>query len=218
MSVPHIDTRYLDGKKYVLFGPFATYSNKFLKYGSQLDLVNTVNNNNLFGMIAVGAENFDLVKYLISQVMLNDEERFQSLQDYYPDAKKEDWKLITAGQRVQIIKQPEGKPAALQFGTEVFVSDDKTVSALLGASPGASTSPYIMLTLLNKAFPTKVENQWNEKLHEIIPSYGKNLEEDPQLLDQTRQYTSRVLGLNYTPMTPANAEQSSSAVTEAQAQ
>lgn len=198
MSVPHIDTRYIDGKKYVLFGPFATYSNKFLKNGSQLDLLTSTNKDNVLPMTKIGVENLDLVKYLISQVMMSDADRFNELKKYYPDAKPEDWRLSQGGQRVQIIKNEPGKPAKLQFGTEIFVSKDKSITALLGASPGASTSPYTLLTLLEKAFPEKTKSDWNPKLHEIIRSYQKDLREDAKLLDETRKYTSSVLGLNYT--------------------
>ena len=203
MSVPHIDTRYIDGKKYVLFGPFATYSNKFLKQGSELDLLKSTTKNNVLPMTAVGMENLDLVKYLISQVMMNDEDRFNELKKYYPDAKPEDWKMNQGGQRVQIIKKVSGKPATLQFGTEIFASKDGAVTALLGASPGASTSPYIMLSLLEKAFPQQVEGKWNPKLHEIVRSYQQELSTNPVLLDQVRQYTSQSLGLKYTPMAKA---------------
>ncbi len=105
MSVPHIDTRYIDGKKYVLFGPFATYSNKFLKNGSQLDLLASTNKSNVLPMTTVGLENLDLVKYLVSQVMMSDEDRLNELRKYYPDAKAEDWRLSQGGQRVQIIKK-----------------------------------------------------------------------------------------------------------------
>ncbi|TCB36164.1 malate dehydrogenase (quinone) [Acinetobacter sp. ANC 4910] len=200
MSVPHIDTRYIDGKKYVLFGPFATYSNKFLKQGSQLDLLKSTTKNNVLPMTAVGMENLDLVKYLVSQVMMSDEDRFNELKKYYPDAKPEDWHLNQGGQRVQIIKKEPGKPASLQFGTEIFASKDGAVTALLGASPGASTSPYIMLSLLEKAFPQQVHGEWNPKLHEIVKSYQQELSTNPVLLDQVRQYTSQTLGLKYTPM------------------
>lgn len=203
MSVPHIDTRYIDGKKYVLFGPFATYSNKFLKQGSELDLLKSTTKNNVLPMTAVGMENLDLVKYLISQVMMSDEDRFNELKKYYPDAKPEDWKMNQGGQRVQIIKKVSGKPATLQFGTEIFASKDGAVTALLGASPGASTSPYIMLSLLEKAFPQQVESKWNPKLHEIVRSYQQELSTNPVLLDQVRQYTSQSLGLKYTPMAKA---------------
>ncbi len=202
MSVPHIDTRYIDGKKYVLFGPFATYSNKFLKNGSQLDLLASTNKNNVLPMTAIGIENTDLVKYLVSQVMMSDQDRFNELKKYYPNAKFEDWHLSQGGQRVQIIKKVEGKPAKLQFGTEIFTSEDRSVTALLGASPGASTSPYIMLSLLEKAFPVQTQGEWKGKLHEIIRSYQQNLADNPELLDQTRKYTSTALGLNYT--TPAD--------------
>ncbi|MGN5765397.1 malate dehydrogenase (quinone) [Acinetobacter calcoaceticus] len=202
MSVPHIDTRYIDGKKYVLFGPFATYSNKFLKNGSQLDLLASTNKNNVMPMAAIGLQNADLVQYLISQVMMSDEDRFNELKKYYPEADPKDWHLQQGGQRVQIIKKEPGKPAKLQFGTEIFASKDKSVTALLGASPGASTSPYIMLNLLEKAFPEQTKGVWNDKLHEIVRSYGQDLANDPALLDQIRHYSSSTLGLNYT--TPAN--------------
>ena len=215
MSVPHIDTRYIDGKKYVLFGPFATYSNKFLKQGSQLDLLKSTTKNNVLPMTAVGMENLDLVKYLVSQVMMTDEDRFNELKKYYPDAKPEDWRMNQGGQRVQIIKKEPGKPASLQFGTEIFASQDGAVTALLGASPGASTSPYIMLSLLEKAFPQQVEGKWNPKLHEIVKSYQQELSTNPVLLDQVRQYTSTTLGLKYTPMAKA-ANDETIAVAKAQ--
>ncbi|EPF77539.1 putative malate:quinone oxidoreductase [Acinetobacter gyllenbergii] len=202
MSVPHIDTRYIDGKKYVLFGPFATYSNKFLKNGSQFDLLASTNKNNVLPMTAIGLQNADLVKYLVSQVLMSDADRFNELKKYYPEADPKDWHLQQGGQRVQIIKKEPGKPAKLQFGTEIFASKDKSVTALLGASPGASTSPYIMLNLLEKAFPEQTKGEWNGKLHEIVRSYGKDLSTDPALLDQIRQYSSSTLGLNY--KTPAN--------------
>lgn len=215
MSVPHIDTRYIDGKKYVLFGPFATYSNKFLKQGSQLDLLKSTTKNNVLPMTAVGMENLDLVKYLVSQVMMTDADRFNELKKYYPDAKPEDWRMNQGGQRVQIIKKEPGKPASLQFGTEIFASKDGAVTALLGASPGASTSPYIMLSLLEKAFPQQVKGKWNPKLHEIVTSYQQELSTNPVLLDQVRQDTSKTLGLNYTPMAKA-ANDETAAVAKAQ--
>lgn len=197
MSVPHIDTRYLDGKKYVLFGPFATYSNKFLKEGSQLDLLNATHKSNAWPMTKVGLENLDLVKYLIGQVAMSDQDRFNELKRYYPEAKFDDWHLSIAGQRVQIIKQLPGQKATLQFGTEIFTASDGSVAALLGASPGASTSPYIMLNLLAKAFPQQTQGPWNKTLHEIIRSYQQDLITNPQLLDDIRHYTSATLGLHY---------------------
>ncbi|WP_010114828.1 malate dehydrogenase (quinone) [Acinetobacter sp. P8-3-8] len=217
MSVPHIDTRYIDGKKYVLFGPFATYSNKFLKHGSQFDLIDATNKNNVIPMATIGAENLDLVEYLVSQVAMSKQDQFNELKKYYPEAKIEDWKLNQGGQRVQIIKKAPGKEATLQFGTEIFASKDGSVTALLGASPGASTSPYIMLSLMEKAFPEQVKGKWNPKLHEIVQSYGQDLSSNPALLDQVRTYTSSTLGLHYTPTRKAanDATATASAVANA---
>ena len=199
MSVPHIDTRYIDGKKYVLFGPFATYSNKFLKHGSQTDLLMSTHKNNVIPMLNIAIQNLDLVQYLMNQVMMSKREQLKELRKYYPEAKTKDWNLSQGGQRVQIIKKEPNQPATLKFGTEIFISSDKTLSALLGASPGASTSPYIMLDLLEQSFPQQVSSTWKHKIKEIIPSYQQNLNQNPILLNHIRTETSSILGLNYSP-------------------
>jgi len=206
MSVPHIDTRYIDGKKYVLFGPFATYSNKFLKHGSQSDLLMATHQNNIIPMLSVGFKNLDLVQYLIDQVMMSKQEQLKELRKYYPEAKSKDWNLSQGGQRVQIIKKDSDQPAVLKFGTEIFASPDGTLTALLGASPGASTSPYIMLTLLEQVFPKQVSSTWNHKIKKIVPSYQQELSKDPILLDHIRTYTSSTLGLDYTSRTTHNKD------------
>lgn len=211
MSVPHIDTRYIDGKKYVLFGPFATYSNKFLKNGSQTDLLASATKDNALPMAAVGLDNLDLVKYLVSQVSLSPEQKMAELRKYYPEAKQADWIENQGGQRVQIIKKLPNEPAKLQFGTEIFASQDGTLSALLGASPGVSTSPNMMLDLLAKSFPDEVQGKWNAKLLEIIPSYGQDLAKNPELLDKVCTDTSRTLGLVYTSKTQSTPEPQDSA-------
>lgn len=198
MSVPHIDTRILDGKRVVLFGPFATFSTKFLKNGSLWDLLSSTTTSNFMPMVNVGMDNFDLVKYLISQVMLSDDERFEALKEYYPQAKKEDWRLWQAGQRVQIIKRDEDKGGVLRLGTEVVSDKDGTIAALLGASPGASTAAPIMLYLMEKVFKEKVASpEWQAKLKTIVPSYGTKLNGNIEATEQELQYTSDVLGLKY---------------------
>ncbi|MBJ8671254.1 malate dehydrogenase (quinone) [Citrobacter koseri] len=198
MSVPHIDTRILDGKRVVLFGPFATFSTKFLKNGSLWDLLSSTTTSNFMPMVNVGMDNFDLVKYLISQVMLSDDERFEALKEYYPQAKKEDWRLWQAGQRVQIIKRDEDKGGVLRLGTEVVSDKDGTIAALLGAFPGASTAAPIMLHLMEKVFKEKVASpEWQAKLKTIVPSYGTKLNGNIEATEQELQYTSDVLGLKY---------------------
>lgn len=198
MSVPHIDTRILDGKRVVLFGPFATFSTKFLKNGSLWDLLSSTTPSNFMPMVNVGMDNFDLVKYLISQVMLSDDDRFDALKEYYPQAKKADWRLWQAGQHVQIIKRDEDKGGVLRLGTEVVSDKEGTVAALLGASPGASTAAPIMLHLMEMVFKDKVNTpQWQAKLKTIIPSYGTKLNGNVEATQQELQYTSDVLGLRY---------------------
>ena len=197
MSVPHLDTRFLDGKQTMLFGPFALYSTKFLKNGSWFDLLSSVNIHNVAGMIAVGVENLDLVQYLVQQAMLTDSDRQAELLKYYPSAKPDSWKLITAGQRVQIIKKDPEKGSVLQFGTEIVADKDHTIAALLGASPGASTSPSIMLGLLPKAFPEQMAQGWEARIKEIVPSYGRQINSSPALTNEIRRATSETLQLPY---------------------
>src|SRR5690606_17079580 len=156
MSVPHLDTRYIDNKKSLLFGPFAGFSPKFLKTGSNLDLISSVKPDNVMTMLAAGVKELALTKYLIQQVMLSNEKRLEELRAFIPNARSEDWDIIAAGQRVQVIKDtPTGK-GTLQFGTEVVSAADGSIAALLGASPGASTAVHVMLELLGRCFPSQM--------------------------------------------------------------
>ena len=201
MSVPHLDTRYLDGKRVVLFGPFATFSTKFLKNGSLFDLLSTTTTHNIVPMTDVGMDNFDLVKYLVGQVMLTEEDRFEALKEYYPDAKKEDWKLIQAGQRVQIIKKDADKGGVLKLGTEIVTDQQKTVAALLGASPGASTAAPIALSVMQKLFPEEFKSaEWQAKIHKMIPGYGQKLNENVPMLQQVWNDTAATLQLTTPPV------------------
>ncbi|WP_336280876.1 malate dehydrogenase (quinone) [Cronobacter dublinensis] len=201
MSVPHLDARFLDGKRVVLFGPFATFSTKFLKNGSFFDLLSTTTTKNFMPMTDVGLDNFDLVKYLMGQVMLSDEDRFEALKEYYPSARKEDWKLIQAGQRVQIIKKDPEKGGVLKLGTEIVTDQQKTVAALLGASPGASTAAPISINVIKQLFPEQFNSpQWQAKLREIVPSYGQKLNGNVALTQQVWDETAATLQLTKPPV------------------
>ncbi|MEK4427535.1 malate:quinone oxidoreductase [Solibacillus sp. FSL K6-1523] len=195
MSVPHLDTRYIDGKKSLLFGPFAGFSPKFLKTGSNMDLIATVKPNNLFTLLACGAKNMDLTSYLIGQVLLSKEKRVEELRSFVPGAKSEDWEVIVAGQRVQVIKDTDAGKGTLQFGTEVVSAHDGSIAALLGASPGASTAVSVMIKVMKQCFPEEMKN-WEPKLKEMIPSYGKKLDENPELIKQVHASTAETLGLH----------------------
>ncbi|MBV7476403.1 malate dehydrogenase (quinone) [Pseudomonas sp. PDM31] len=200
MSVPHLDTRVLDGKRVILFGPFATFSTKFLKEGSYLDLLTTTTTHNVWPMTKVGIKEYPLVEYLAGQLMLSDEDRLNALKEYFPNAKAEDWRLWQAGQRVQIIKRDETAGGVLKLGTEIVASQDGSIAGLLGASPGASTAAPIMLTVLQKVFKDKVATPaWQEKLHQIVPSYGTQLNASPEKVAQEWAYTAKVLELTAPP-------------------
>ncbi|WP_118974332.1 malate dehydrogenase (quinone) [Taibaiella koreensis] len=196
MSVPHLDSRMINGKKELLFGPFAGFSTKFLKNGSYMDLPTSIKLNNIVPMIQVGLHNMQLTKYLIQQVRLSPEEKLEALQEFYPDAKLDDWELAIAGQRVQVIKKDKNGDGILEFGTELVHAADGSIAALLGASPGASTSVSVMLDLLKACFAEEMQTPaWQSKLQQMIPAYGQHLATDGGLLDKTRAWTSSVLQL-----------------------
>lgn len=196
MSVPHLDTRYIDNKKSLLFGPFAGFSPKFLKTGSNFDLIGSVKPNNVFTMLAAGVKEMALTKYLVQQVMLSNEKRIEELREFIPTAKSEDWDMVVAGQRVQVIKDTEdGGKGTLQFGTEVVSAADGSIAALLGASPGASTAVHVMLEVLEKCFPQQMKG-WKPKIEEMIPSYGLSLKDNPELFEEIHASTAETLGLS----------------------
>ncbi|EPJ2809044.1 malate dehydrogenase (quinone) [Pseudomonas putida] len=207
MSVPHLDTRVLDGKRVILFGPFATFSTKFLKNGSYLDLLSSTTTHNVWPMTKVGIEQYPLVEYLAGQLMLSDDDRFEALRTYFPNAKKEDWRLWQAGQRVQIIKRDAEKGGVLKLGTEVVASEDRTIAGLLGASPGASTAAPIMLNVLETVFKEKVATpEWQAKIKEIVPSYGTKLNDSAAATQKEWNYTAEVLQLEKPPVIDASVD------------
>lgn len=196
MSVPHLDTRMINGRKALLFGPYAGFSTKFLKNGSLLDLPLSIKINNIRPMLAAGMDNLPLTRYLINQVRQSQEDRLSALRDFFPEAKMEDWELEIAGQRVQVIKKDDEHGGILEFGTEVVSAADGSIAALLGASPGASTSVSIMLQLIQKCFKQHASSPaWQQKLKEMIPSFGQSLNDHPALSDEVRAHTAEVLHL-----------------------
>ncbi|WP_159636265.1 malate:quinone oxidoreductase [Sphingobacterium composti Ten et al. 2007 non Yoo et al. 2007] len=197
MSVPHLDTRYIDGKQALLFGPYAGFSTKFLKQGSFFDLPASIKLSNIKPMLSAGLDNLDLTKYLITEVMKKPKDKLESLKQFMPTAKMEDWVIEKAGQRVQVIKKDPKHGGVLEFGTEVVSSADGSIAALLGASPGASTSVAIMIHLLKKCFPERAKStEYKNKLREMIPSWGQSLNDNPELCAQVREHSQRVLKMD----------------------
>ncbi|MCL2533850.1 MAG: malate dehydrogenase (quinone) [Nocardiaceae bacterium] len=193
MSVPHLDTRVINGQQGLLFGPYAGWSPKFLKNGKATDLPGSVKPNNLMSMLGVGVTELGLTKYLIGELMQGPADRIRTLREFVPRATGGDWELITAGQRVQVIRK-KGKGGVLEFGTAVVNAEDGTVAGLLGASPGASTAVPAMLDVLQRCFPREYE-AWKPKLEQMVPSLGQKLSDNPALFQQVWDWSTRALEL-----------------------
>lgn len=196
MSVPHLDTRYVDGKRSILFGPYAGWSPKFLKTGSWGDLFRSIRPDNLLPMMAVAPPNLGLVTYLLGQLAASHKQRFDALREYMPEAADADWEPVVAGQRVQVIAPHKKKIGVLQFGTQLITAGDGSIGGMLGASPGASTATKIMLDLLERVFPDKQE-AWRPQLQKMIPSYGTHLSQDADLAHASLRSTAEILGLEH---------------------
>lgn len=197
MSVPHLDTRIIDGKPALLFGPYAGFTTKFTKQGSRFDLLASVKPNNLKSMLGAGLHNIDLTRYLIGEVFQSHQERIATLSHFYPQAKPGDWTLAAAGQRVQIIKNCDQQGGKLEFGTEIVAAQDGSLAALLGASPGASVAVQAMMSVIERCFKARMQQgEWQARLKELVPSYGESLIDDAELLKTVRQRTLATLGLS----------------------
>lgn len=195
MSVPHLDTRFVAGKRSLLFGPYAGFSSKFLKHGSYSDLFRSIEPGNIRPMLAVAHDDWGLAEYLIGQVLQTGSHQFRLLEQFFPLAQRKDWREAVAGQRVQIIKPDPARHGVLEFGTELVGSADNSIVALLGASPGASTSAFIAVQVLEKCFGNELAGGWRDRLKTIIPTYGIDLTQDAAATRDIRAKTAAVLGL-----------------------
>ena len=200
MSVPHLDTRIIGGKHSLLFGPYAGFSTRFLKHGELTDLFTSLRSDNIVPLLDVARDNVRLAEYLVGQVLESSSQQFGTLKQFFPRAVKKDWKEAVAGQRVETIKPHESKgwvtheEGELEFGTELVVAEDKSIVALLGASPGASTAAAISIDVLKKCFGNELtEGAWLPRLKTIIPTYGIDLKTDADACRRTRAETAPVL-------------------------
>ncbi|MDO5663449.1 MAG: malate:quinone oxidoreductase [Brachybacterium sp.] len=194
MSVPHLDTRYIDGERSLMFGPYAGWSPKFLKTGRFTDLFASITPGNAAQMLAVAPPNLDLMTYLAGELVASSARRFTALQEFMPSADPADWEQVTAGQRVQVIAPDPQKVGVLQFGTQLISAADGSIAGMLGASPGASTATGIMIRLLTSSFPQRVD-AWRDTLHRMVPSLQTSLAEDPEAARETLSRTAAALDL-----------------------
>lgn len=200
MSAPHLDTRVIAGKPFLLFGPFAGWTPKFLKQGHFTDLPKSIKPNNLIQMASIGVTELSLVNYLVGQLVLSDADRVDALREFAPTARDGDWETIEAGQRVQVIR-PDGLKGVLEFGTTTLVDDERTMAGLLGASPGASTAVPAMLDVLERCFPDRFP-AWQTTLKEMVPSLGTKLSDEPALFEEVWDWGTKVLGLQADGVSP----------------
>lgn len=194
MTAPHLDTRIINGKSWLLFGPFAGWSPKFLKQGHLTDLPRSVKPHNLRSMLGAGVGEARLVSYLISQLLLSEPARVEALREFAPSAVSGDWETIVAGQRVQVIRRDKPKGGVVDFDTTVLSAADGSIGGLLGASPGASIAVPAMLDLLKQCFPARYQ-AWLPTLSEMVPSLGTELSGEPALFEQVWSWGTKVLGL-----------------------
>ncbi len=195
MSMPHLDTRVIGGRRSVVFGPYAGIDPRFLKNGSVFDAPASLRSHNIGPLAGMMTDNLDLIRLLVSQVTATRKKRLAMLRDFAPSVNLEDWTMITAGQRAQIVKRdPVTGKGVLQFGTEVVAAQDGSIAAVLGASPGASTAPAILLELLERSFPHRW-HYWTTILRELIPIFGRPLAAAPKFARYTMTRTAETLGL-----------------------
>lgn len=194
MSVPHLDTRFIGGKRGLLFGPYAGWTPKFLKEGNLTDLFLSVKPNNIFPMMSVGLHEMGLTKYLIEQVVQSQDTRLDALAEFLPRTSNDDWELITAGQRVQTIRKGKDTVGVLEFGTAIVAAQDGTIAGLLGASPGASTCVSAMIEVMQRCFAGQYP-KWEGQLREMIPSIGTELVKNPSLYQELWAWTNKALHL-----------------------
>lgn len=194
MTAAHLDARIVNGKPWLLFGPFAGWSPKFLKHGHITDLARSVKPDNLLSMMGVGVSQMKLVNYLIGQLQLSQPARIDALREFAPAAADSEWETISAGQRVQVIRRDKRKGGVLEFNTTVLGAADGSIAGLLGASPGASTAVSAMLDVLQHCFPDRYQ-AWLPTLKEMVPSLGAILSREPALFEEVWSWGTKVLGL-----------------------
>lgn len=193
MSVPHLDLRVAEGKHYLLFGPFASFKPVLEKGRGFLDYLSSMRLHDIPGLLNVAVEHFPLVKYLVSETFKGEKSMLDSLEKFAPGlSSRFNWQPVEAGQRVQIIKDGD-----LQMGTEIIVSTDKTYGTILGASPGASVSPEVMLRALEQLVPSLCAGESaKEKLKEMFPEDKlEALINNPDHYREIRDTVNQTLGI-----------------------
>jgi malate dehydrogenase (quinone) len=180
-----------------MFGPFASWTTRFLRHsGGWTDLPRSVRSHNVVALARAGLQNRSLVQYLVREGFQDMESRLRSVRRFYPNARVEDWRLVEAGIRVQAIKKSDR--GAVYFGTEVFSSSDRSLAALLGASPGASVSVSVALEVIRTCLPHLLEGvEARDRMGQMIPSHDVDLKQpgSEAVFERIRRGADERLGL-----------------------
>jgi malate dehydrogenase (quinone) len=197
LGAGHLDVRRLNGQRQLLFGPFASWTTRFLKQGHWSDLPLSIHGGNLGALLQTAARNLPLVKYLITQGLKSRELRMAAVRDFYPNARLEDWRLVQAGVRVQAIKRADR--GQLSFSTEVFSSADRSIAAMLGASPGASVAVNIALEVVQNCLPQLLGcSEGLARMRQMIPTFDQDLKQPASvpLFERTHREAAERLRLH----------------------
>ncbi len=200
LGAGHLDVRRLNGRRQLLFGPFASWTTRFLKHGRWSDLPLSIRAGNLGALLRTAARNRSLVHYLITQGLQSMESRMVALREFYPGARSEHWRLVQAGIRVQAIKKADR--GAVHFGTEVFSSADRSLASLLGASPGASVSVNIALEVIQTCLSHLLAGtEGVGRMRQMIPTFDQDLKQpgNAALFEKTNRETAERLQLHFQP-------------------
>ncbi|WP_186306645.1 malate:quinone oxidoreductase, partial [Staphylococcus epidermidis] len=127
---PHLHTPCVNREKSLLFPPFPPFSPKFLKNASYLHLLKSLKPNNIITILTAPVKEFNFTKYLLSQLILSNQQPINHFPLFLPQPKHQHSQLITPPQPLQLIKHTHNSKPQLQFPTQLITSQHTSLPAL----------------------------------------------------------------------------------------